>query len=151
MSTFATPTQPLSDIIDLPKLLPQTADAIATIWNGYHQLQGPGSKTISAVIPYEIYKKMADTAEKYRQFVVPLPREVLDDSNEKKMGAELHYLVSAHKLIDQCNTPTVADLHADQLSACCFPPCRTYSNGPSCQQTLPTPMSHLFRQFSIRH
>lgn len=57
-------------------------------------MQGPESRTLSAVIPYETYAKMEDIARKYRQFVVPLPREVVDEQGEKKEGAEMHFLVS---------------------------------------------------------
>lgn len=57
-------------------------------------MQGPESRTISAVIPYDIYTKMEELARKYPQFVVPLPREVVDEQGEKREGAEMHFMVS---------------------------------------------------------
>lgn len=86
--------QPLSDIVDIAKLVEQTPETIAKIWNGFHIMQGPESRTLSAVVPYDIYSKMEAIGRKYPQFVVPLPREVLDEQSEKREGAEMHFMVS---------------------------------------------------------
>lgn len=86
--------QPLSEIVDIAKLVEQPADTVAKIWNGFHLMQGPESKTLSAVIPYDIYSKMEEIGRKYPQFVVPLPREVVDEHDDKREGAEMHFMVS---------------------------------------------------------
>lgn len=91
-SSHKSPIKPLSDIVDVAKLVEQTPEVIAKIWNGYHLMQGPESRTISAVIPYDIYAKMEELARKYPQFVVPLPREVVDEQGEKREGAEMHFM-----------------------------------------------------------
>lgn len=83
-------TQPLADIVDLPKLVPQTSEVIGQIWNGFHRMQ---DNTLSAAIPYEIYRTMMELGKQYSQFVVPVPREVVDEQGEKKTGAEMHFLV----------------------------------------------------------
>jgi len=88
-SSSKSPIKQLADIVDLPKLLPQSPEAIGEIWNGYHRMQ---DHTLSAAIPYEIYQKMSELGKKYKQFVVPLPREVVDEQGDKKMGAEMHFL-----------------------------------------------------------
>lgn len=49
--------------------------------------------SLSAVIPYDLYKTMEGVAKAYSQFVVPLPREVVGEGVEKGQGAELYYLV----------------------------------------------------------
>lgn len=86
--------QPLSEIVDIAKLVEQAPDTIAKIWNGFHLMQGPESRTLSAVIPYETYAKMEEIARKYPQFVVPLPREIIGENGEKSEGAEMHFMVS---------------------------------------------------------
>ncbi|KAK9899277.1 ATP11-domain-containing protein [Cystobasidium minutum MCA 4210] len=91
-SRAKSPIKPLSDIVDMAKLIEQPAETVAKIWNGFHLMQGPESRTLSAVIPYEIYSKMEQIGRKYPQFVVPLPREVADENNAKREGAEMHFM-----------------------------------------------------------
>lgn len=88
----------MGEIVDIAKLIEQTPETIAKIWNGFHLMQGPESRTLSAVIPYEIYSKMEELARKYPQFVVPLPREIVDEQGEKREGAEMHFMVSPSNL-----------------------------------------------------
>lgn len=107
--------QPLDEIVDLAKLISEPAETVTKIWNGYHQSLA-ATPALSAVIPYETYQKMAETGAKYPSFVVPLPRELVveqqqktpesegtaghgdglpEQKDAKSIGAEMHFLVSA--------------------------------------------------------
>ncbi|EST08095.1 ATP11 [Kalmanozyma brasiliensis GHG001] len=69
------PIKPLSSFLDVDKLRTQDKETITKLWAGYHTLKNK----LSAVIPAEKYLEMLANARKYPQFVLPLPREVLDE------------------------------------------------------------------------
>ncbi|CAD6570740.1 MAG: hypothetical protein CYPHOPRED_004137 [Cyphobasidiales sp. Tagirdzhanova-0007] len=120
-----TPVKPLSDMVDLPKLLPQSATAIGALWTAYHQLK---PNTLSAVIPADIYVKMSRLAKSYPQFVVPLPKEVQGEQGTG-VGAEMHFLQWAFL------PATLADPSAPRPSTVLYTPLGHYQ----AQQTFAQP------------
>lgn len=138
---YAPLQQPLNDIVDLSKLVSQSPEGIAAIWNGFHQLAG-NERALSAVIPYDIYRKMQERARKYSSFVVPVPREIQTApaagsagaaaEGTKQTGHEMHFLVSGRT--------AVAYARASRL--CTTADTSNLSNGRSC----PRPRSPAARQ-----
>lgn len=71
----------LSSFIDIPKTLELPQKEIEYIWRLRH-MQDPQS--LCATVPQQVYRRIEDTARRYPQFILPLPRE--------GSGAEIHFL-----------------------------------------------------------
>ncbi|SJX64114.1 related to ATP11-F1F0-ATPase complex assembly protein [Sporisorium reilianum f. sp. reilianum] len=86
------PIKPLSKILDVEKLQNQDAETITKLWAGYHMIKNK----LSAVIPTEKYLEMLANARKYPQFVLPLPRQVIDEESDaagtSKEAFEMQFL-----------------------------------------------------------
>ncbi|KAI9796147.1 MAG: hypothetical protein M1833_006485 [Piccolia ochrophora] len=80
-SSSKAPVKPLSSYIDIPKTLSLPTREIEYIWRLRHA-SSPSS--LCAVIPATTYERIADTARRHPQFILPLPRE--------GQGAEIHFL-----------------------------------------------------------
>ena len=72
------PVKPLNKILDVEKLMTQDTETITKLWAGYHTIKNK----LSAVIPTEKYLEMLVNARKYPQFVLPLPRQVVDGDSD---------------------------------------------------------------------
>ena len=83
--------KPLGTILNFDKLLqnPLEPAQLTQLWHGYHQhlTGGTGRGYLSAVIPRDTYEQMLSVAQKYPQFVVPLPREAALVEGDKADGA----------------------------------------------------------------
>ena len=79
MSNEITTTQPLSSILNVPKLLatPHTPSQLSALWTAYHASRsgGTGRGFICASLPLESYNTMMAIAKKYSVFVLPVPRQ----------------------------------------------------------------------------
>lgn len=85
------PIKPLNKILDVEKLKTQDSETITKLWAGYHTIKNK----LSAVIPTDKYIEMLANARKYPQFVLPLPREVIDeesDAGASKEAFEMQFL-----------------------------------------------------------
>ncbi|TKY89999.1 hypothetical protein EX895_001297 [Sporisorium graminicola] len=86
------PIKPLSKILDVEKLQTQDQETITKLWAGYHSIKNK----LSAVIPTEKYLEMLANARKYPQFVLPLPRQVIDEESDaagaSKEAFEMQFL-----------------------------------------------------------
>ncbi|KAJ9474020.1 Protein ATP11, mitochondrial [Pseudozyma hubeiensis] len=86
------PIKPLSKILDVEKLATQDTETITKLWAGYHTIKNK----LSAVIPTEKYLEMLANARRYPQFVLPLPRQVIDEDSESagasKEAFEMQFL-----------------------------------------------------------
>ncbi|KAJ1033971.1 hypothetical protein NDA16_000179 [Ustilago loliicola] len=86
------PIKPLNKILDVEKLMTQDHETITKLWAGYHTIKNK----LSAVIPTEKYLEMLANARKYPQFVLPLPREVIDEESDaagkSKEAFEMQFL-----------------------------------------------------------
>ena len=71
----------LSSYIDVHKTLQLPPKEIEYIWRLRH---ASDPQSLCAVIPYPTYSRVAETARRHPQFVLPLPRE--------GQGAEIHFL-----------------------------------------------------------
>jgi len=81
--------KPLSSFLDVDKISKESADTIGKLWTGYHALRNK----LSAAIPTDTYRQMLDTARRYPQFVLPLPREeAVGEGKEAQRAFEMHYL-----------------------------------------------------------
>lgn len=78
--------QPLSTILNFDRLFgtPHTAEQVAVLWNAYHVSRSGGSGLgyLSAAIPADKYEKMLSVAKPYNSFLLPLPREDAQVSEE---------------------------------------------------------------------
>lgn len=72
------PIKPLGKIIDVEKVKTQDQETITKLWAGYHIMKNK----LSAVIPTDKYLVMLANARKYPQFVLPLPRQVIDEDSD---------------------------------------------------------------------
>lgn len=80
--TFQPPgVKTLSSYIDVPKTLQLPPKEIEYIWRLRH---ASDPRSLCAVIPYPIYSRVAETARRHPQFILPLPRQ--------GQGAEIHFL-----------------------------------------------------------
>ncbi|ETS64074.1 hypothetical protein PaG_01306 [Moesziomyces aphidis] len=77
------PIKSLNKILDVEKLKTQDQETITKLWAGYHTIKNK----LSAVIPTEKYLEMLANARKYPQFVLPLPRQVIDEESDSLDGA----------------------------------------------------------------
>lgn len=78
------PIKPLAKILDVEKLMTQDQETITKLWAGYHTIKNK----LSAVIPTEKYLEMLANARKYPQFVLPLPRQVIDEESDAAGAAK---------------------------------------------------------------
>ncbi|SNX85126.1 related to ATP11 - F1F0-ATPase complex assembly protein [Melanopsichium pennsylvanicum] len=78
------PIKPLNKLLNVEKLMTQDVETITKLWTGYHMIKNK----LSAVIPSEKYLEMLANARKYPQFVLPLPREVIDEESEAADGSK---------------------------------------------------------------
>ena len=69
--------QPLSSILNLQRIMsmPHTSAQISALWTAYHLSRsgGTGRGYVCASVPLDLYHKMANVAERYSTFVVPVP------------------------------------------------------------------------------
>lgn len=85
------PIKPLNKILDVEKLMTQDTETITKLWAGYHTIKNK----LSAVIPADKYLEMLANARNYPQFVLPLPRQVIDEesaSGSSKEAFEMQFL-----------------------------------------------------------
>ena len=86
------PIKPLDKFLDVEKLKTQDQETITQLWARYHTLKNK----LSAVIPTEKYLEMLANARKYPQFVLPLPRQVIDEESDvagtSKQAFEMQFL-----------------------------------------------------------
>lgn len=84
----SSPVKPLSSILNFERLFtkPHTPEQISTLWNAYHASRsgGTGRGYLSATIPLEKYEKMVSVAKPYSKFILPLPREDAQVSEDSK-------------------------------------------------------------------
>ncbi|GJE87872.1 ATP11 domain-containing protein [Phanerochaete sordida] len=84
----SSPVKPLSNILNLEKLVqtPHTAHQVELLWRAYHGSRsgGTGRGYLCAAIPLETYEKMASVAAKYPSFVIPVPREAPEGSEDQR-------------------------------------------------------------------
>ncbi|CAK4013636.1 ATP11, mitochondrial [Lecanosticta acicola] len=76
-----TPIKTLSNFIDVEKTAELSQKEIETIWRLRHVRDG---QSLCAVMHSDTYNRVAATAKKHPQFILPLPRE--------GQGAEIHFL-----------------------------------------------------------
>lgn len=93
--------KPLSAYLDIPKILTLPEKEIETLWRLRH---ANDPRSICATIPLDTYKRMAGTARRNPQFVLPLPRTIetphtegmKDDGTQvpssSTTGADIHFL-----------------------------------------------------------
>ncbi|KAK0233499.1 ATP11-domain-containing protein [Armillaria fumosa] len=87
--------QPLSDILNLPRILKTTPEQLSALWTAYHasRSDGTGRGFLCAAIPFSLYKKMTTVATKYPSFIIPLPRPDIDSpADESKMSYEFFFM-----------------------------------------------------------
>ncbi|KAI0060611.1 ATP11-domain-containing protein [Artomyces pyxidatus] len=74
----SSPIKPLSSILNTSRIVqtPHTAEQISALWTAYHASRsgGTGRGYISASLPCETYEEMLAVAQRYPQFVLPVPR-----------------------------------------------------------------------------
>ncbi|KAH9446205.1 hypothetical protein MJO29_012547 [Puccinia striiformis f. sp. tritici] len=91
---YSSPIKPLDSIIDVNKLVTQSASEITKLWAAYH-LSTSDPPRMGAVIPTGIYKEMIDSAKKFPSFVIPLAKtstDPSDKSNSTNAPFEMQYL-----------------------------------------------------------
>ncbi|KAI0259324.1 ATP11 protein-domain-containing protein [Gloeopeniophorella convolvens] len=76
--TDSSPVKPLSSILNTERLMstPHTAKQVSALWTAYHASRsgGTGRGFICATLPRATYESMLSTAQRYPQFVIPVPR-----------------------------------------------------------------------------
>lgn len=86
------PIKPLSKILDVEKIHDQDAATVTKLWTGYHMIKNK----LSGVIPKAQYAQMMANARQFPQFVLPLPRKVIDETmetmGESKEAFEMNFL-----------------------------------------------------------
>lgn len=94
----ASSIKPLDSFIDVEKIRALPPKEVEAIWRLRHA-SNPNS--ICAVVPYELYQRIAAAARQNPQFILPLPRtkteeEPTDNEGETKTttksGADIHFL-----------------------------------------------------------
>ncbi|KAF8761320.1 ATP11 protein [Rhizoctonia solani] len=109
----SSPIKSLDTIINLPKLLssspPLTQAQLGALWTAYHARK---EGVLCAVVPLEMYSQLIETARRYSQFVVPLPRGVksVEDGKEPEGGTEMFFIEWA---LHHC--PTVPNPKVDEV------------------------------------
>ncbi|KAG7450140.1 ATP11-domain-containing protein [Guyanagaster necrorhizus] len=89
------PVKPLSDILNLPRILKTTPEQLSALWTAYHasRSDGTGRGFLCAAIPFSLYKKMTTVAMKYPSFIIPLPRpDTENPANESKANYEFFFM-----------------------------------------------------------
>lgn len=113
--TDSSPVKPLSSILNTSRIFatPHTPEQISALWTAYHMSRsgGTGRGFVCASIPLAMYQKMAGTASKYPNFVVPVPRPrtttEAEQSSENDTAYEFYYL--QWDFHDKPPTPTATD------------------------------------------
>ncbi|WFD04629.1 hypothetical protein MOBT1_003343 [Malassezia obtusa] len=82
------PVKPLSSFLDVEKIKQESPENITKLWAGYHTLRGK----LSAVIPASTYTRLIETARKYPQFVIPLPKTESVVDGEAESAFEMQFL-----------------------------------------------------------
>lgn len=85
---MAGPVKPLSSFLDVAKIEKESPENITKLWASYHTMRGK----LSAVIPAETYARMVDTARKYPQFVLPLPKSDAAADEAADSAFEMQFL-----------------------------------------------------------
>ncbi|WFD32067.1 Glucosaminyl phosphatidylinositol (GlcN-PI) nositol acylation protein [Malassezia sp. CBS 17886] len=65
------PIKPLSAFMDMDKMAHEAPEDVSKLWTAYHMMQDK----LSAAVPQATYTQMLANAERFPQFVLPLPRE----------------------------------------------------------------------------
>ncbi|KAK0208622.1 ATP11-domain-containing protein [Desarmillaria ectypa] len=89
------PVKPLSDILNLPRILKTTPEQLSALWTAYHasRSDGTGRGFLCATISFSLYKKMTTVAMKYPSFIIPLPRpDTESPADESKMNYEFFFM-----------------------------------------------------------
>ncbi|KAK0465443.1 ATP11-domain-containing protein [Desarmillaria tabescens] len=89
------PVKPLSDILNIPRILKTTPEQLSALWTAYHasRSDGTGRGFLCAAIPFSLYKKMTTVAMKYPSFIIPLPRpDTENPADESKMNYEFFFM-----------------------------------------------------------
>ncbi|KAK5090479.1 hypothetical protein LTS08_002619 [Lithohypha guttulata] len=95
--------KPLSSYLDLDKVASLPNKEIEYLWRLRH---ASDPKSLCAVIPLEVYKRIYETAKTHPRFILPLPRPAADDgsgdikqsadgfsdSNEPRAASDIHFL-----------------------------------------------------------
>ncbi|KAL4402825.1 mitochondrial proton-transporting ATP synthase complex protein [Malassezia pachydermatis] len=74
--------------MNMDKMLQESPESIGKLWTGYHMMRNK----ISAVIPARTYLQMIETAKKFPQFVLPLPRTTTNEEGVEEVGYEIQYM-----------------------------------------------------------
>lgn len=78
------PIRPLSDFVNVEKLGSESPENVRKLWTAYHQVKNQ----VSAVIPVDVYAQLLQTARKYPQFILPLPKAVVTTEDGEKRAIE---------------------------------------------------------------
>ena len=98
VSGSSTPIKPLSTYLDVEKIRELPAKEIEALWRLRFANDGT---SVTAAIPLDTYKRIANAARHNPQFVLPLPRQQTDDvgpeavdadGNPLDSGADIHFL-----------------------------------------------------------
>lgn len=98
VSGSSTPIKPLSTYLDVEKIRELPAKEIEALWRLRFANDGT---SVTAAIPLDTYKRIANAARHNPQFVLPLPRQQTDDvgpeavdadGNPLNSGADIHFL-----------------------------------------------------------
>ncbi|KAI0042000.1 ATP11-domain-containing protein, partial [Auriscalpium vulgare] len=83
----SSPVKPLSSILNLDRLLqtPHTSAQVSALWTAFHASRsgGTGRGFICASVPRQLYDSLLEGGQKYKQFVIPIPRANPEDAAEK--------------------------------------------------------------------
>ncbi|KAK0246111.1 ATP11 protein-domain-containing protein [Armillaria nabsnona] len=138
----STPIKPLSDILNLPRILKTTPEQLSALWTAYHasRSDGTGRGYLCAAIPFSLYKKMTTVAMKYPSFIIPLPRpDVENPTDESKMSYEFFFMQwnfhhsppSPTRADDPFQTPTPDAPSNAPISTILFTPLQEYKHRAS--------------------
>ncbi|PBL00729.1 ATP11-domain-containing protein [Armillaria gallica] len=138
----STPVKPLSDILNLPRILKTTPEQLSALWTAYHasRSDGTGRGYLCAAIPFSLYKKMTTVAMKYPSFIIPLPRpDIESPADESKMSYEFFFMQwnfhhsppSPIRADDPFQTPTPDTPSNPPISTILFTPLQEYKHRAS--------------------
>ncbi|KAK0481850.1 ATP11-domain-containing protein [Armillaria novae-zelandiae] len=138
----STPVKPLSDILNLPRILKTTPEQLSALWTAYHasRSDGTGRGFLCAAIPFSLYKKMTTVATKHPTFVIPLPRPDIDSpADESKMSYEFFFMqwnfhhspLSPARADDPFQAPTSDAPSNPPISTILFTPLQEYKHRAS--------------------
>lgn len=74
--------------MNVDKMAQENSETIGKLWTGYHIMQNK----LSAAVPSQTYYQMIETAKKFPQFVLPLPRTTTNEDGAEEKGYEMYFL-----------------------------------------------------------